>query len=244
LNFSISAKFLYLDVGFRRVYLGTQIDDLQLATTLYQPDNARFRLRPRDLNAHVTWQAKLNSRLPAGSSYKVEMGHNGNGNIEWAIDADTTGICQPPSRISYDAPPSTPLEFQKIPGTGTNLWPTTPESYEWSLECVSKDTLGAWFMVPTNRDAFAHLSHTFTHENMDNATFSDAEKEIQFNVAWLNQTGISNGKFSPNGIIPPAITGLHNGDVIRAWLKNGIKHVVGDNSRPLLLNIVCLFRNS
>jgi len=40
------------------------------------------------------------------------------------------------------------------------------------------------------------------------------------------------------GLIPPAITGLHNGDVIRAWMQNGIKYVVGDNSRPVLLNTV------
>jgi len=72
---------------------------------------------------------------------------------------------------------------------------------------------------------------------LDNATYSDANKEIVFNVAWMKQVGISDGAhFSPNGLIPPAITGLHNGDVIQAWLKNGIANVVGDNTRPVLMN--------
>lgn len=42
--------------------------------------------------------------------------------------------------------------------------------------------------------------------------------------------------FSSSGIIPPAITGMHNGDVIQAWIQNGITHVVGDNTRPVLMN--------
>jgi len=34
-----------------------------------------------------------------------------------------------------------------------------------------------------NRNAFAHVSHTFTHLNLNNATYSDAAKEIKFNQA-------------------------------------------------------------
>jgi hypothetical protein len=165
------------------------------------------------------------------------MAHNGNGNIEWAVEVDK-GLCNPASMIDYNSPPDTPLEFQKPLGTGTNLWPTTPSSYVWTKACVSQDALSSWFMVPANRDAFAHISHTFTHEALNNATYSDANKEITFNKAWLSQTGISAGKFSPRGLIPPAITGLHNGDAIKAWMDNGITYVVGDTSRPPLLNTV------
>ena len=43
-------------------------------------------------------------------------------------------------------------------------------------------------------------------------------------------------RWSPKGIIPPAITGLHNADAIKAWMDNGIVHVVGDNTRPPLRN--------
>lgn len=44
--------------------------------------------------------------------------------------------------------------------------------------------------------------------------------------------------FSSKGLIPPAITGLHNGDAIKAWHDGGIINVVGDNTRPVLMNQV------
>jgi hypothetical protein len=53
----------------------------------------------------------------------------------------------------------------------------------------------------------------------------------------MAQTGINQAThFSPHGLIPPAITGLHNGDVIQAWMDKGIYYVVGDNTRPPLRN--------
>lgn len=92
-------------------------------------------------------------------------------------------------------------------------------------------------MTASNRDAFAHVSHTFTHLPQNNITYSDANKEIVFNQAWLKQVGISaSSKFSSKSLIPPAITGLHNGDALRAWVTNGIVNAVGDNSRPVLLS--------
>ena len=221
-------------VGRRRIYFGTQVDDMHLATFLYQPVDGRFRIRPSDLDAHVAWQSNINSRLPAGSNYFIEMGHNGNGNIEWALPNDTTGKCVPPNMIEYEFPPDTPLEFQKPLGTGTSLWPTTPATYSWSKSCVQLDDVASWFMVPANRDAFAHVSHTFSHIGLNNATYSDTNKEIAFNKAWLRQVGLSAGRFSAAGLIPPAITGLHNGDAIKAFMDNGIKYVVGDNTRPVL----------
>jgi len=56
---------------------------------------------------------------------------------------------------------------------------------------------------------------------------------------WLTQVGIAAAsKFSPNGLVPPAITGLRNGDALKAWYDNGITNAVGDNTRPGLLNTV------
>jgi hypothetical protein len=141
--------------------------------------------------------------------------------------------------IEYDGPPDTPLEFMKKLGTGTNLWPSTPAAYPYKTACTDLDALKQWFATPANRDAFAHVSHTFTHEAQNNATYFDVSREISWNQAWFDQVTISDAAmFSPKGIIPPAITGLHNGDALRAWLDNGIKYVVGDNTRPLLLNTV------
>jgi hypothetical protein len=61
--------------------------------------------------------------------------------------------------------------------------------------------------------------------------------EIKWNQAWMKSIGISAAtKFTSKGLIPPAITGLHNGDAIRAWMANGLTHCVGDNTRPVLMN--------
>ncbi len=179
-------------------------------------------------------------RLPAGSNYFVEIGHNGNGdiinstNIGYNLDNDP---CIPVDAIYYDSPIESPdLEYMKPIGSGIDMWPQSPAQYTWTLACCKLDKLATWFMTAANRDAFAHVSHTFTHLNLNNATYSDASKEIFFNQAWMKQVGIDAGKFSPAGLIPPAITGMHNGDVIKAWLDNGITNVVGDNSRPVLMN--------
>lgn len=83
------------------------------------------------------------------------------------------------------------------------------------------------------------LTCTSTHEALNNATYNDGSREISFNKVWLQHSGISSAKyFSPNGLIPPAITGMHNADVIKAWMDNGIKYVVGDNTRPPLFDTV------
>jgi hypothetical protein len=211
---------------------------MHLITDLYQPAGATFRARPADLAAHVTWQTGLNARLPAGSQYFTEIAHNGNGDIEQSVSISTTS-CNPATAIEYPDQIDTALEFQKPLGSGTNIWPGTPTTYTWSLACAVKDPLLTWFRTAANRNAFAHISHTFTHESLNNATFSDASKEITFNQQWLSQVGLTAAtRFSPAGLVPPAITGLHNGDVIRAWMQNGIVNVVGDNTRPVLMNTV------
>ncbi|KAJ9646456.1 hypothetical protein H2201_001415 [Coniosporium apollinis] len=227
-----------LYVGFRRLYLSTQVDDVFLSTPLYRPQGTEFRLRTGDLANHVTWTTQINAKMPAGSNYFIELAHNGNGDIEVAA-ATSQGqtTCNPNMAITYDEQTATPLEFQKPLGTGSNIWPTTPTSYTWSLTCAKLDTLMQWFSTAANRNAFAHVSHTFTHMSMNNATYADVAKEISFNKAWMQQVGFSAAtRFSGSGLVPPAITGTRNGDAIKAWMDNGIRHIVGDNTRPLLMN--------
>jgi len=226
-------------IGRRRVLLSVQVDDLLLVSDLYRPINGTFRLRTTDLDSHVSWTQNFNSRLPAGSDFIIELAHNGNGNIDSAYNTNK-GHCNPEA-IDYDEPEDPPLEWVKPLGTGTNKWPNLPTTYGWSSACVSDDPLSAWFKTPAQRDAFAHVSHTFTHLNLNNATYSDVSKEIQFNQSWFSQIGIASAAtFSGKGLVPPMITGLHNGDSIKALMDNGIKYVVGDLSRPVLGNQVCL----
>ncbi|KAG8413411.1 hypothetical protein J3458_012975 [Metarhizium acridum] len=227
-----------LFVGKRQSHLSAQVDDIHLDTELYSPANTTFKIRTGDLDAHVTWQKNLATRLPAGSDFWLEMGHNGNGNIIGATSTTSGGTtCKPAYAVDYTSPPDTPLEFVKPPGTGVDLWPAEFVSYTWSTTCANLDSLGAWFTKTANLNAFAHVSHTFSHEELNNATYHDASREISFNQAFLKSTGIDRAaRFSPKGIIPPAITGLHNADAIKAWTDNGIVYVVGDNTRPVLRN--------
>jgi hypothetical protein len=227
-----------LYVGFRRIYLSAQVDDMFLETNMYSPQGQKYRCTPEDLSMHVEWQTKLNAEMPKGSEFFIEIGHNGNGDIAAAVDtAQGAKVCNPRVGIERVEQYSGSPDFVKPPGTGTDTWPVSPTKYTWSLECAEADSLENWFAVEANRDAFAHVSHTFSHPVLTNATYSDASKEITFNQAWLKQVGLDAAKrWSPKGIIPPAITGLHNADAIKAWLDNGIINVVGDNTRSQLRN--------
>jgi hypothetical protein len=220
--------------GFRRVYLNTQIDDMFLSTGIYdrQAENFEYRVVNADMADHATWVPKVQAKMNSGSFYLPEIGHNGNGNI---IAGQDSSSCNP-GPIDYDSPPDTPLEFKKPLGTGTNIWPPTAGNYPYSSTCLRVDALAQWFQNANNRDKFMHLSHTFTHYELNNATYSDTLKEIQWNQAWLQQVGLAAGRFSANALIPPAITGLHNGDALRAWKDAGLTNCVGDNTRPVLRN--------
>ena len=228
-----------LYAGYRRTNLNLQIDDMFLITDVYSPNGTQFRVRAADLTAHVSWITAINSKLNTGSTFFPEIGHNGNGNIEASqsiAENRNQNTCDPGS-IQYDADPDTPLEFQKALGTGTDKWPDTPSTYAYTTQCENLDSLMVWFKTAANRDKFAHITHTFTHLELNNATYSDAYKEINWNVNWMQQAGIAGAKyFTGNGLIPPAITGLHNGDAIRAWADNGLTNCVGDNTRPVLRN--------
>ena len=226
-----------LYAGHRRVNLNTQIDDMFLESDIYKPSGTTFRIRTSDLEGIASWVEDINGRMNGGSHYFVEVCHNGNGNIEAGADAPGGNEPCNGGGIEYNEPPDPPLEFKKPLGTGIDLWPKKPETYDWPTTCTNKDDLYVWWTNPTNRDKFAHISHTFTHENLDNATYSDTYNEITFNQAWLKQSGIASAKyFTDNGLVPPAITGLHNGDALRAWSDAGLTNCVGDNTRPPLLN--------
>ncbi|KAF8850515.1 hypothetical protein BDZ45DRAFT_717811 [Acephala macrosclerotiorum] len=214
---------LYTD--YRRVTLNTQVDDMFLESDIYSPNGTTYQITSADLAEHVT-------------DWFIEVGHNGNGNIEDVEDVDDGNTCNPGS-IEYDDQINTPLEFAKPIGTGTSLWPSTPATYPYAVTCTNLDALKVWWVEPASLNAFAYVSHTFTREDQDNATYFDCSREISWNQAWLTQVGIAAAvSFSLKGIIPLAITGLHNGDALRAWLDNGIVSVVGDNTRPVLMNSV------
>jgi hypothetical protein len=150
-----------LYVGFRRVYLSTQVDDMFLETNMYRPQGQKYRCTPEDLSLHVDWQKKLNTEMPEGSEFFIEIGHNGNGDIATAVDtAVGAKVCNPNIGIERVEQYTGSPDFLKPSGTGTDTWPASPKEYVWSLECAEGDTLENWFADEDNRDAFAHVSHT------------------------------------------------------------------------------------
>ncbi|PQE12581.1 hypothetical protein CJF30_00002459 [Rutstroemia sp. NJR-2017a BBW] len=230
-----SISSIHGSTGAHEAYSGlfhTNVSDI------YKPAGTTYRIGTADLAQHITFMNTINSKLNPGSKWWIEVGHNGNGNIEQSDSTDATGTLCKPGPIEYGEQIDTPLEWVKPIGSGTNLWPASPSIYpNYTAACLNKDTLKTWWATPANLNAFSHVSHTFTHEDQNNATYADIYKEITWNQAWLAASGIASAtKFSPKGLIPPAITGLHNGDALRAWSDSGITHAIGDNTRPALLN--------
>lgn len=222
-----------LYAGFRRVGINAQIDDMMLGTPTYGT-GVEYRVTTADMSTIRDWVPSLNAKLNPGSVFKPEIGYNGNGNIITADNNWTNDDCFPhPIYTGYNP---TDAEWKKPLGTGVDMWPASPVTYQYTTQCLNADPLSVWYQTAANRNAFHHLSHTFTHEHLNNATYADVYKEISFNQQWFTQVKISSGSFSSKALIPPAITGLHNGDALRAWWDLGLRNCVGDNARPALRN--------
>ncbi|RDW68152.1 hypothetical protein BP6252_09548 [Coleophoma cylindrospora] len=222
--------------GYRRINLQTQVDDLFLETIVYNSSDS-FRLRFQDLEQTVEWLVDINRRLPTGSSYFPEFGFNANGNLIYTYTAGenlTQYTCDKPVFTTWEE--ATPLEYIKPLGDGHNQW-SSSQTFDFTGQCLFLDPLTQFLANTTNRDSLGLVSHTFTHLGLNNATYNDALIEISFNLAYAELMNFTNAaKFSGSGLIPPAITGLHNGDVIRAWSDNGLWNAIGDNTRPILRN--------
>ena len=49
---------------------------------IYSPNGTTYRVGTADLANHITFMANMNAKLNPGSDWWMEIGHNGNGNIE------------------------------------------------------------------------------------------------------------------------------------------------------------------
>lgn len=87
-----------LYTGYRRALLLTQIDDMFLESDIYSPSGTTYRIGAADLAEHITFTKTINSKLNPGSNWFIEVGHNGNGNIEKSDSSDNTATV---SNISF-----------------------------------------------------------------------------------------------------------------------------------------------
>jgi hypothetical protein len=49
---------------------------------VYHPNGTTFRIDTASLTAHINFMKTMNAKLNPGSDWWMEVGHNGNGNIE------------------------------------------------------------------------------------------------------------------------------------------------------------------
>lgn len=229
--------------GFRRVAMHQQsnltedvanlVDDMFNQTDIYvtvgpDPEGQRSRINTTDVEMHLSWVSEFEATLNPGSVYFMEFGINGKGSID-------TANCAPSLYIPDPIGPSQNAEWLKPVGTGVSMWPNI--SYTWSQECILSDPLASFFQTTSNRDAVAWVSHTFTHETLENATYFDTNLEMSFNLLHAELLGLTSAaQWSNKTFIPPSISGMHNGDALKAFMDNGVMGGVGDSTRPALLN--------
>jgi len=225
--------------GFRRVYFTPHIDDVFLSTELvdvknnevYTEQSEEFRTKPYDYEKIVQFQKDVLDIMPEGSFYRVELAFNGNG-LLLNVDYDYA--------LEVDGERYVDLEFVKEPGTGDKRWPK--ENYKFSskqLENFKKDDLYKYFANNvTIQQEFFWSSHTFSHENLDNASRSDVDNEIRLNLEVADMLGLRDKEYWSGGsIITPQISGLHNKDALEIFQQYGIYSATGDLSRPAICNV-------
>ncbi|KAJ1536245.1 hypothetical protein HK096_000073, partial [Nowakowskiella sp. JEL0078] len=230
---SWGTRGIYL--GNRQIYLNLQVDDLFLDTespVIPNVSNTTYRVTNSDIDNIIAWQNNLKIRLAPGSDFRLEFAFNGNGilakaNANAALDVDTEDYVG--------------INFIKPLGGGEYRWPIPPPTFSnlkiTDTSLANSDPLFVYFKDPAKQANFFWLSHTFTHENLNNASYTDTDNEIKYNVqvakALLKMYDKS--YFSQNSIVTPQISGVFNGDALQCLLDNGILSIVGDDSRPNLV---------
>ncbi|KAJ1550765.1 hypothetical protein HK096_005156, partial [Nowakowskiella sp. JEL0078] len=222
-----------LYIGTRQIYLTAQIDDLFLDTlspVIPGVVNTTYRINSNDIDNIIAWQIDINNkRLAPGSNFKLEMAFNGYGSLAKAS----------PNLLNIDPKDYVGNNFVKPPGVGDHRWPVPPPTFE-SLQIldstlIQKDSLFSYFNNQIIQNNFFFLSHTFTHENLNNASYEDANNEIKYNIQIAKLLNLYNSsQFSQHSLVTPQISGIWNGDLLQALLDNNITTIVGDNSRYIV----------
>ncbi|KAJ3194038.1 hypothetical protein HK101_003639 [Irineochytrium annulatum] len=218
--------------GFRRIYFTPQIDDFFLTTDGNNENGTftSFRSSPADMDGLIAWQTDITSRLPKGSSLKFDMCINGNGILD-KISGTTDYL------VDFDPDQTdTSLDWIKPPGTGYTLWPALSAlNTNWLVSDLNTDPLFKYFANATAKiNAFFWNSHTFTHEILNNNSYSDTWNEVFFNyrMAGKQYLGLTQtNNWSNFSMVTPGISGLFNADALKALMDFGITAAVGDSSR-------------
>jgi hypothetical protein len=75
---------------------------------------------------------------------------------------------------------------------------------------------------------FAWINHTWDHREMTAMSYADAYQEFSQNDQFARGAGLS--RYSTENLVTPGVTGLDNGEVMRAAFDVGIRQLVSDTS--------------
>ncbi|KAJ3317489.1 hypothetical protein HDU76_001159 [Blyttiomyces sp. JEL0837] len=236
--------------GHRRIAWSTHVDDLFLLSTVGGDGGISgpkppagtgvdFRLSVKDMDGIYKWQVDYNKRLNPGSSFKLDLCFNGNGILEYS-NLKNPSLPAPLDHADTDVP----YNFVKPLGTGYTYWPSTATalapfqlaSFQKNFAAMKQyDPLFAYFVA--NASYFYLNHHTFSHENLNNCSYSDAFHEIQSNY-WMAVTAgwVGQPYWSNHSMVTPSISGLFNGDALKALWDFGIRSIQGDITRVNTLN--------
>ncbi len=73
------------------------------------------------------------------------------------------------------------------------------------------------------------ISHTYTHANLDQINYADAQSELQNNDAAATSLGL--GAYSRKNLVQPDVSGLANANFLQAGYDFGTRDLVSDTSR-------------
>ena len=77
---------------------------------------------------------------------------------------------------------------------------------------------------------FKWISHTYDHENLDNATYDFTMSELVDNNRVAKKMGFK--IYSKANLITPDVSGLTNPDALQAMYDAGVRQIVTDTSKP------------
>jgi len=226
--------------GYRRLLFEIQVDDYFTDNCFQKKDSdscegkrepagsPHYRTSVQDMQNLAQWQKDVSGRLPKGSNIRAELAINGI-NILTESQHKIFRVF-----TNWDVPETT-YAYKKAPGDPeTNRWPETIDD-DWDDEVLQReDALYAHFKKHENQDNFFWLTHTFTHLKLDAASYRDSDLEMKANIKMTKEPYLGmydRDCYSKHSIVTPEISGLHNGDNLKALKENEVYYAVGDTSR-------------
>jgi len=86
--------------------------------------------------------------------------------------------------------------------------------------------------VKRNWSSFYWISHTYTHQQLDEVTYEVASAEIVKNIRQAATLGFRAPLFDRANLVTPEVSGLANPMALQAALDAGVRYVVSDTSKP------------